>query len=107
MVHEDIKRLMESILDYTRWIRSIEDQRGSPSGLRYTDILTDFLFYVIHKGMVWKEMFTSQTLEAFQAIVVTREPTGPSGPYRIIFLPRAESTGLYISAETKIPYRRL
>jgi len=66
MVEEDIKRLMESILDYTRWVRSLEEQRGRPSKLRYTHILTDFLFYVIHKGMAWKEVFTSQTLEAFQ-----------------------------------------
>ena len=66
MVDDDIKRLMESILDYIRWIRCLEEQRGGPSHLRYTHILTDFLFYVIHKGMAWKEMFTLKTLKAFQ-----------------------------------------
>jgi site-specific recombinase XerD len=66
MVEEDTKRLMDSILDYTRWVRSLEEQKGSPSHLRYTHILTDFLFYVIHKGMAWEDMFTLQTLEAFQ-----------------------------------------
>ena len=66
MVEEGIKRLMESILDYTRWVRSLEEQKGSPSHLRYTHILTDFLFYVIHKGMAWEDMFTLQTLRAFQ-----------------------------------------
>jgi len=58
--------LMEAILDYMRWVKSVEAQRGGPSGIRYTRILTDFLFYVIHKGISWKEIFTVQTLEAFQ-----------------------------------------
>lgn len=56
---------MGSVLDYTRWIKSIEDKRGRPSSLRYTDILTDFVIYVIHKGILWEEIFTLKTLEAF------------------------------------------
>ena len=32
----------------------------------YTYILIDFLFYVMHKAMDWKKMFTFQTLEALQ-----------------------------------------
>ena len=78
MVNEDIKRLMESILDYTRWVRSFEEQRGRPSKLRYTHILTDFLFYVIHKGVAWKEMFTLKTLDAFQMY------SGYKGAYRAL-----------------------
>lgn len=56
---------MESILDYTRWVKSLEDQRGSPSSLRYTSILTDFVIYVIHRGILWKDVFTLATLEGF------------------------------------------
>ena len=70
--------LMEAILDYTRWVRSLEEQRGRPSKLRYTHILTDFLFYIIHKGMAWKEMFTLKTLEAFQIY------SGYKGAYRAL-----------------------
>lgn len=58
--------LMEAILDYLRWVKSVEEQRGGPSSIRYTRILTDLLFYVIYKGISWKEIFTVQTLEAFQ-----------------------------------------
>jgi integrase/recombinase XerD len=58
--------LMEAILDYMGWVKSVEDQRGRPSNLRYTRILTDFLIYMIHKGINWEEMFAFETLEAFQ-----------------------------------------
>ncbi|MFQ5801022.1 MAG: tyrosine-type recombinase/integrase [Candidatus Hydrothermarchaeales archaeon] len=66
MADKDSKMLMEGILDYMRWIKSVEDLRGSGSSLRYTQILTDFLLYVIHKGITWKQMFTLETLEAFR-----------------------------------------
>ena len=65
MVNKESRRLMESILDYTGWVKSLEDQRGSPSSLRYTSILTDFVIYVIHRGILWKDVFTLATLEGF------------------------------------------
>jgi site-specific recombinase XerD len=58
--------LMEAILDYMRWIKSLEEQRGTRSDSRYTRILIDFLIYVIHKGILWEEIFTLATLEAFR-----------------------------------------
>jgi site-specific recombinase XerD len=58
--------LMEAILDYMRWVKSVEEHRGGSSSIRYTQILIDFLIYVIHKGIAWEKMFTVQTLEAFQ-----------------------------------------
>jgi site-specific recombinase XerD len=70
--------LMEAILDYMRWVKSVEEHRGGTSGIRYTRILIDFLFYVIHKDTSWKEMFTVQTLEAFRAY------SGYKGAYRAI-----------------------
>jgi site-specific recombinase XerD len=66
MSNEDSRMLMDSILDYMRWVKSVEDHRGTPSHLRYTRILMDFLIYVIHKDIAWDEMFTIETLEAFQ-----------------------------------------
>jgi site-specific recombinase XerD len=66
VIDTDNRMLMEAILDYMRWVKSVEEYRGSRSSIRYTRILIDFLFYVIHKGISWKEMFTMQTLEAFQ-----------------------------------------
>jgi site-specific recombinase XerD len=66
MVDKDIRLLMEAILDYERWIKSAEEERGRHSYLRYTRILSDFLFYVIYRGIAWKEIFTFDTLDAFQ-----------------------------------------
>jgi site-specific recombinase XerD len=66
VINTDSRMLMEAILDYMRWVKSVEAQRGGPSSIRYTRILTDFLFYVIHMGISWKDMFTPQTLEAFR-----------------------------------------
>lgn len=58
--------LMDAILDYMGWVKSVEDQRGAPTHLRYTRILADFLIYVIHKDMAWEKVFTFETLEAFK-----------------------------------------
>lgn len=57
---------MEAILDYERWVKSMEEERGRRSYLRYTRILIDFLFYVLHRGISWKEIFTFDTLDAFK-----------------------------------------
>jgi len=57
---------MEAILDYERWVKSMEERTHRSSYLRYTRILIDFLLYVIHKGIAWEEMFTFDILDAFQ-----------------------------------------
>jgi len=67
MLDKDSHMLMEGILDYMGWVKSLEEGKGRPSSLRYTRILIDFLIYVIHKGILWEEMFTLDTLEAFRA----------------------------------------
>ena len=58
---------MDAILDYMGWVKSVENAGGNPSAIRYTRILTDFLIYVIHKGMAWEKMFTLSTVEAFRS----------------------------------------
>ena len=65
MADKDSSMLVEAILDYTGWVKSVEEHRGDRS-LLYTRILVDFLIYVIHKGIAWEEIFTFETLEAFQ-----------------------------------------
>jgi hypothetical protein len=62
---KDDKMLMDAILDYMGWIKSVEKQRGTPSHLRYTRILMDFLIFVISNSIAWKEMFTFDTLQDF------------------------------------------
>jgi len=58
---------MDAILDYMGWVKSVEDHRDTPSHLRYTRILTDFLIYVIHQGTAWDKVFTFESFEAFKA----------------------------------------
>lgn len=66
MAPEGSRILNDSIMDYTRWVKSMEVKKGRPSHLRYTRILIDFLIYVIHKDMAWENMFTPETVEAFR-----------------------------------------
>jgi integrase/recombinase XerD len=63
---KDSRMLMDAILNYMGWVKSMENAGGSPGAIRYTRILTDFLIYVIHKGMAWEKMFTLTTVEAFR-----------------------------------------
>jgi integrase/recombinase XerD len=65
MADKHSRMLMEAILDYMGWVKSMENAGKSPSASRYKRILTDFLIYVIHKGTAWENMFTPETVEAF------------------------------------------
>ena len=67
MAGNDLKMLVEGILDYLKWIKTVEEHRGRPLHLRYRNILIDFLVFTIRKDIVWQDMFTIKTLEAFQA----------------------------------------
>ena len=62
---KDDRMLLDAILDYMGWVKSVEKQRGTPSHLRYTRILMDFLIFVISNSIAWKEMFTFDTLQDF------------------------------------------
>ncbi len=66
MANDDIKMLRQAILDYLAWVNSGEQYRGNPSNIRYRQILIDFLLFAINKDIAWKEMFTIDTLKAFQ-----------------------------------------
>jgi integrase/recombinase XerD len=59
---KDGRLLMDVILDYTGWLKSLE----MPSHLRHIKILKDFSVYVIRKGISWDEMFTFNSIEEFQ-----------------------------------------
>lgn len=67
MTHKDKNLLMEGILDYIEWVKSLKT-KGDP-GTRQRHILTlkDFLSYLIHQGTPWQKAFTFDTLEAFRA----------------------------------------
>lgn len=67
MANNDIKMLRQAILDYLVWVDPGKPYRGKPSNTSYRQILIDFLFFAIDKEITWKEMFTIDTLNAFQA----------------------------------------
>jgi integrase/recombinase XerD len=67
MANEDIKMLRKAILDYFKWLESGGQYRGNPSHIRYSQILMDFLFFAIDHDLSWQQMFTPQTLTAFQS----------------------------------------
>ena len=58
--------LVEAIGDYVQWVKSIEEHGRSPHTVRYTQVLNDFLLFAINKDIVWKDMFTIDTLEEFR-----------------------------------------
>lgn len=67
MSDKDGSLLLDMILDYTGWLKSLEMQKGSTAHLRHIRILRDFALFVIHQGLSWAEMFTFKTIDAFQA----------------------------------------
>jgi integrase/recombinase XerD len=63
---KDGSLLLDMILDYTGWLKSLEVPKGSGAHLRHIRVLRDFALFVIRQGLCWAEMFTSKTIEAFQ-----------------------------------------
>lgn len=66
MADEDIRMLLQAILDYFRWLKAIEEPRGSRLSDRYSRILIDFVIFSIHKDIAWKDMFTFDTFREFR-----------------------------------------
>jgi site-specific recombinase XerD len=62
---KNIRMLVEAILDYLKWIKSVEEHKGASLNIRYTRVLIEFLIFAIRKDIAWKEMFTLDTVEAF------------------------------------------
>ena len=66
MPGKDIKMLVQVILDYGQWVKSLEEHGRSRHTIRYSQILIDFLMFVIDNDIGWKDMFTCDTLQGFE-----------------------------------------
>jgi integrase/recombinase XerD len=66
MADKDIKTLGQAILDYLAWVKSGVHYKGNPSNISYRQTLIEFLLFAIDKDIAWEEMFTIDTLKAFQ-----------------------------------------
>lgn len=62
---KDNRRLVEAILDYMRWVKSVHKDRANGTSRRYNRILIDFIIFGINKNIAWKDVFTLDTLKDF------------------------------------------
>jgi len=65
MANKECRMLVEGILDYLQWIKSVQEHNGNGSSTRYSKILIDFLMFTMSENIDWKDMFIPDTLEAF------------------------------------------
>jgi len=63
---EDIRTLLQAILDYFEGLKPAEKPRDGRLRERYAQILIEFLIFAIHKGIHWKDMFAFDTFTAFR-----------------------------------------
>jgi len=66
MADEDIRMLLQAILDYFRWLKDIEQPQGKRLTDHYGQILIDFVIFSINKDIPWKDMFTFDTFREFR-----------------------------------------
>jgi len=63
---EDVRMLLEAILDYFVWLKAGEETRVSRHSERYGQILIDFVIFSMHKDIAWNDMFTFDTFREFR-----------------------------------------
>jgi len=65
MTDKDIRRLVEAIVDYLEWEKTIKANGAHRPVTRDSLILIDFLRFTARKDISWEEMFTLNTLKEF------------------------------------------
>ncbi len=73
MADEDIRMLLQALLDYFGWLKAIEEPRDKRLSDRYGQILIDFAIFSIHKDIAWKDMFTFDTFREFRKYTALKE----------------------------------
>jgi integrase/recombinase XerD len=68
MTDKDIRRLVEAIVDYLEWEKTIKANGAHRPVTRDSLILIDFLRFAARNELVWEEMFTLQTLKEFSHV---------------------------------------
>jgi integrase/recombinase XerD len=68
MGDKDIRRLMEGVVDYLEWEKSMKAHAPHRSLIQDSLILIEFLRFAARKDTSWEEMFTPQTLKAFSYV---------------------------------------
>jgi integrase/recombinase XerD len=65
MADNDLRILVDAILDYLQQIKALEENNGVRSSARSSRVLIDFLIFTASNDIDWREMFTPDTIEAF------------------------------------------
>jgi integrase/recombinase XerD len=68
MADKDIRRLVEAIVDYLEWEKTLKANGAHRPVTRDSLILIDFLRFAARNEMVWEEMFTLHTLKEFSHV---------------------------------------
>ena len=71
MAHKDIRMLAVAILDYLCRIKSDTEYSAGRNVGRFTEILTDFLIYIIIQDVAREDMFTFDTFIKFRKSTAT------------------------------------
>ena len=78
MAGNDLRMLVDAILDYLQRIKAVEENNSVRSSTRYSRVLIDFLVFTAINNIDWREMFTLDTVETF------RKHSGFKNPSRAI-----------------------
>lgn len=65
MAGNDLRMLVDAILDYLHQVKTVEEDNGVGAKSRYSRVLIDFLLFTASNDIDWREMFTLDTVEAF------------------------------------------
>jgi integrase/recombinase XerD len=65
-VNEDLKRLLEAILDYLCGIRLAEVQGRRSNSACFTKVLIDFFTFAMRENIPWNDLFTYDTFREFR-----------------------------------------
>jgi integrase/recombinase XerD len=68
MADKDIRRLVEAIVDYLEWEKTIKANGAHRPVTRDSLILIDFLRFAARNEMAWEDMFAPHTLKEFSEV---------------------------------------
>ncbi len=66
MAGNDLRMLVDAILDYLHRIKTVEEDNGVGSRIRYSRVLIDFLLFTASNDIDWRQMFAPETVKAFR-----------------------------------------
>jgi integrase/recombinase XerD len=76
MADKDTRKLVEAIVDYLEWEKSIKANGAYRPVTQDSLILIDFLRFTTSKDMAWEDMFTPHTLKEFSHVSTFKHPSG-------------------------------